>query len=316
MVRRPRRRVDWDVIEGAEPSRPRLLSPSNQATQMAQLTSALLIDPSGETIDRVLRKTVELVRTVMRLERVAIYLVAPGGRAMVGTWGTDICGHTTDEHDLMYLVNDMVEDFFARASRGYAWSVYEDCPHVSHENGCTRTVGRGWTACTVIQGGGAPVGILFNDSAISGLPVDEGRQARVALLCALLGRAIEPCRAQLFDAQAPSVKSQHPLVRDALQLLACNPAQSFVDLAKQLKVSSGYLTRTFKRFADMSIVDYRNELRLAHVLSQIEDKPLKTAAVDAGFGSYVQFHRVFRARFGKTPRAYQLERRRLSDVRG
>jgi AraC-like DNA-binding protein len=74
-------------------------------------------------------------------------------------------------------------------------------------------------------------------------------------------------------------------------------------------VSKSHLTRTFRRFADTSIVDYRNELRLGEFLNQINTRPVLEAALGAGFGSYAQFHRVFRARFGKTPREYLSERR-------
>jgi len=69
-------------------------------------------------------------------------------------------------------------------------------------------------------------------------------------------------------------------------------------------MSPGHLTRSFKRHAGSSIVEYRNELRLARFLSQATRQGLLEAALGAGFGSYAQFHRVFRARFGKSPRQY------------
>jgi transcriptional regulator GlxA family with amidase domain len=90
-------------------------------------------------------------------------------------------------------------------------------------------------------------------------------------------------------------------------MLLRDPSLSFQDLADHLHVTKGHLTRTFKLHADSSIVDYRNELRLAQFLSQVNDKAMLDAALAAGFGSYAQFHRVFRARFGKTPRDYLLE---------
>jgi transcriptional regulator GlxA family with amidase domain len=99
------------------------------------------------------------------------------------------------------------------------------------------------------------------------------------------------------------------LVREAVHLLVCKPSLSFAELAAQLHVSRTYLTRTFRRYAKTSIVDYRNELRLAQFLGQANEKPVLAAALDAGFGSYVQFNRVFRARFGKTPREYLFEHR-------
>ncbi len=120
---------------------------------------------------------------------------------------------------------------------------------------------------------------------------------------------LEPCRARVFDPAVGDVEAQHPLVREAVHLLVCKPSLSFAELAAQLHVSRTYLTRTFRRYAKTSIVDYRNELRLAQFLGQANEKPVLAAALDAGFGSYVQFNRVFRARFGKTPREYLFEHR-------
>ena len=305
----PRRRVDWRLIEGSEASRAHLITPSAQSGDLAQLTSDIFADPSAKTIDSVLRKAVEFARHSVGLERAAIYLVSPDGRSMMGTWGTDQFGKTTDEHDLMINISSLLRQSFARASQGHAWSLFDDCPLITHEGGQSRVLRRGWHVCTVIQGGGEPIGVMFNDTALSGAPVDEGQQARLAVLCSVLGRALEPSRVRIFDTGLGESKAQHPLVREAARILLSDPSISYEEVAKRLHVSGGYLTRTFRRFADMSIVEYRNQLRLAQLLNQIREKPLATAAVDAGFGSYAQFHRVFRARFGKSPREYLFEQR-------
>ena len=199
MRRKPRRRVDWVLIEGADAARAHLDSPSGEATGVAHITSALFSDSSAQAIETVLRNTVEFARRSIGLERVAIYLVAPGGRSMVGAWGTDMAGRTTDEHELMYDMNDLLRKFFARSARGYPWSVYQDCPLVTHDGGKSRTVGQGWNAYTIIQGSGSPLGIMFNDTAISRAPFDEGKEAQAALLCALLGHALAPCLATNQD---------------------------------------------------------------------------------------------------------------------
>ena len=307
MRKEPRRRVDWSVTTGDEPVRARLVLPSSQTSGLAQLTSAILANPSGQTVDRVLRESVEFARNAIRLERVSVYLVGPDGRSMVGTWGTDAHGKTTDEHGLAFEIDALVRQIFARSAQGYAWSVYEDCPMITHEKRRSRVVGRGWLACTAIQGTGEPIGILYNDTALTCEPLDEGKQARVAVLCSLLGRVLETCRDCLFDSQGKEGTARHPLVRDATELLAGDPSLSCQEVAQRLRVSKGHLTRAFKRHAYASIVDYRNELRLAQFLSQVNSKGLRDAAMSAGFGSYAQFHRVFRARFGKAPRDYLFE---------
>jgi len=302
-----RRRVDWVVTTGDDPTRARLASPSAQTSGLAQTASLLLSAPSPAAVDRALREAVELARDGIGLERTAIYLVGPDGQSMVGTWGTDAQGKTSDEHDLVFAIDDLVRQFFARATQGYAWTVYEDCPMMAHEHGQSHALGRGWLACTPIPGAHEPFGVLFNDTALSHAPLDESRQARAAVLCSLLGRALDACRDCLFEPPSAETPPAHPLVRRATELLAANPSLGFQELARRLHVSQGHLTRAFKRHANCSIVERRNELRLTHFLTLVNHKSMLDAALGAGFGSYAQFHRVFRARFGKAPRVYLFE---------
>ena len=144
-----RRKVDWTVIAARDATHARLVSPSTQSGGFAQIISTLFAAPSAKTADRVLRESLEFARINVRLERAAIFLLAPDGKSMLGTWGTDTHGQTTDEHDLAFDVDDMVRQFFARAAQGHAWSLYEDCPLITHEDGHSRSLGRGWLACIV-----------------------------------------------------------------------------------------------------------------------------------------------------------------------
>jgi AraC-like DNA-binding protein len=304
MQRKKRHRVDWSVFADADPTRARLASPAIQPSGLGQLISALLSDPSPGTVDQVLRKAVELARDDIGLERAAIYLVGPDSQSMVGTWGTDAHRHTTDEHDFVFDIDPLVRQFFARALRGYPWTVYEDCPMLAHKNGMSLVLGRGWLACTPISGTKRPIGVLFNDAAITHAPVDEAKQGRAALLCSLLGRALDTCRECLVESPGTPPSRRRPLVSRVAEILGENPSLSFQEVAQRLHMTQGNLTRSFKRHVGSSIVEYRNELRLARVLTQAPTRGLLDAALGAGFGSYAQFHRVVRARFGKSPREY------------
>lgn len=241
------------------------------------------------------------------MERASIFLLAPNGRSMIGTWGTDVRGGTTDEHDLVFDVDDTLRDFFAICAQGHAWSVYDDCPLMTHEFGTSKSLGRGWTACTAIQGSSRPIGALFNDTAMTHAPFDEARQARAALLCSVLGRGLDACCDRLFEDWPPDSKSPNRLVQMVTQALASDPSLSCKKLAERLRVTKGHLTRTFKHHTNSSIVDYRNRLRLTLFMAQVKDKGFLDAALGAGFGSYAQFHRVFREHFGMTPREYPFE---------
>lgn len=311
MRRNERRRIDWRVTMADSPPQAKLVAPSTQVSELAEFTSALLSEPSSEAVDQVLRYAIEFARTVIRLERSAIFLHDPKAQVMVGTWGTDAEGNTVDEHDVMYDYGDLDREIFSRAEKGFAWTVYDDCPLITQDQHQTRVIGRGWVACTAILGPRGPIGILFNDTAITHSALDEAKQARAAVLCSLLGRALEPNRAQLIQPGSGPRKPQHPLIREVTKLLVRDPTLSCEALAKQVNMSAGQLARTFKKHTDVSIVEHRNELRLARFLGRIDTQAsnLLVAALEAGFGSYAQFHRVFRARFGQTPREYLLEHR-------
>ena len=68
----------------------------------------------------------------------------------------------------------------------------------------------------------------------------------------------------------------------------------------------------------MSLVEYRNRLRLDRfaVLLDRGRTNLLEAALAAGFGSYAQFHRVFRALRHMTPREYLHKPRLTAPGRG
>jgi AraC-like DNA-binding protein len=89
-------------------------------------------------------------------------------------------------------------------------------------------------------------------------------------------------------------------------LLARDPSLSGKKIASSLGISVSRLARVFKQEIGVSMVDYRNRLRLERFQMLVDSggENLLEAALSAGFGSYAQFHRVFRAWRGTTPREY------------
>jgi len=316
MRRTERRRVDWRVIVGDQTSA-KIVAPSSQAAELADFMSELLCEPTAESVDRILRYAVEFIRNTIHIERAGIFLLDAKTQVMVGTWGTDALGETVDEHDLMYDFGGLDLETISRAQKGYPWTLFEDCPLIAQEHQQTRVLGRGRLCCTAILGQQGPIGVLYTDSAITGAPFDEAKQARAAVLCSFLGHALEPIRAKLIRAGFGPEKPQHPLIREVTQLLGRDPTLTCDSLATQVHMSAGQLARTFKRYTGTSIVEHRNELRLARFLGRVDTQAsnLLGAALEAGFGSYAQFHRVFRARFGQTPREYLQEHQPFADTR-
>ena len=98
----------------------------------------------------------------------------------------------------------------------------------------------------------------------------------------------------------------HPAVTKAARVLADDPSLSGADSAARLQVSAGRFARVFKSEMGVSLVRYRNQLRLERFMKIMDAgrSNMREAALAAGFGSYAQFHRVFQAQRGTTPRAY------------
>ena len=217
-------------------------------------------------------------------------------------------GAIADEHQIMYAVSDTDREAFRRAEEdGAHYTVFDNCPIVEHRMADTKVVGRGWVACTPILARRARIGMMFNDSGLSGEPPDEIKQGHAALLCSLLGVILDPIRS-LPGMRMPETaeSSGRRLVTGAVSLLAADPGKAAAEIARSLGISTGRLARVFKTEMGMSLLEYRNRLLLDRFdrLLAGGGVNLLQAALAAGFGSYAQFHRVFRALRKMTPRVY------------
>ena len=101
----------------------------------------------------------------------------------------------------------------------------------------------------------------------------------------------------------------HPGVEKALALLGVEHGQELKIsvLASRSGVSASSLSRLFNEELGLSIPQFRNKVRMRRLQALMHGPrrpPLSEAALKAGFGSYVQFHRVFKALYGIPPRAW------------
>jgi AraC-like DNA-binding protein len=306
-VGKRRRRVDWPLI-GVDIPAPRVVNrpvPVSLAGLLATFDEIRALDDP----DAILRRAVELARDRIGLCRVSIFLLDRSRDLMLGSWGSDLQSQLADEHHVMYAVTDTEREAFRRAREdGAPFTVFDGCPLIEHRDSRTRIGGRGWVACTPIRSAHAMIGMLFNDAGLSQAQVDGAKQAHVAILCGLLGALLDPVRsAPGLAVAAPSESSRRGLAAAAAALLGKDPALGGKDLALRLAVSPGRLTRAFKIEMGISLVAYRNRLRVDRFTALLRTgrRNLLEAALEAGFGSYAQFHRVFRAIRHVTPRDYR-----------
>ena len=94
----------------------------------------------------------------------------------------------------------------------------------------------------------------------------------------------------------------HVCTRRALSALDRAPELDRNQLASATRASSSEVGRYFQRDVGLTLVEYRARLRLLLFVERVDAGiNLTGAALDAGFGSYSQCHRVFSATFGLTP---------------
>ena len=307
------RRVDWPVVFGAKAGAFRAASPGTGVVSVLAAADEL---STYRDLDSVLRRAVELGRDRLGFERVAIFLHDESGEMLCGTWGTGLAGETTDEHHIYFTAGFNHREATAQALAGLSrWLVLHDVPLTIQYEGETRVAARGWNAITPIIGSSGPIGIMVNDTAISSEPVDDSRQLQAAIFCRLLGNVIEghrfradalPWRPLLAGLPRMGDDGHDSLIISVVRALHHDPTLDGGCLAKRFAVSASKLTHAFKDQMGISLVEYRNRLRLERFLCLVErgGGNLLQAALDAGFGSYAQFHRVFRAMLGATPKEY------------
>ena len=105
------------------------------------------------------------------------------------------------------------------------------------------------------------------------------------------------------------VDDVHPAVEKAARLIR-DESSSFGlnELAKRSGLSAPRLSRLFKQQTGIAMVDFRNRQRVEKFLALYRTGQRMTmleAALEAGFGSYQQFHRVFRRVLGCSPGKYR-----------
>jgi AraC-like DNA-binding protein len=302
----PRRSVDWSVLLGSHAPVPVLMR-NSAGSELGALFSAFDTRLLGDQTDALLRRACEVARSHIGLDRVGVFLLDESAQRLLGTWGTNLRGELVDEHHVMFDWSASVLDVFRRAEvEGQPFTVLDNCPIVVQEKKASQVVGRGWLACTPIRSAQNRIGMMFNDVGLNAAPVDDAKQTRAAILCSLLGSLVELACTPAIRAHAPRGAGKHPHVRKVVALVARDPALAGRQLAASLDISPSHLARLFKAELGMSLVEYRNRLRLERFRELVDagEDNLSNAARAAGFGSYAQFHRVFRSIYGAAPRAY------------
>jgi PAS domain S-box-containing protein len=184
------------------------------------------------SLDDVYRQAVELGRAKLGLERCAIFLLDEAEGVLVGTYGTDDQGHTTDEHAARVPLREGRLDDASTPPE--SWRIRDD--DVSHwQEGQPVMTHKHWTAATFIRANMRAIGVFFNDANITHAALDPAQQEAVAVYCSLLGSIIEQKRAEARRDQVS--KGLRAVIDSTDELIQCPDLDSFcrraVELARQ-----------------------------------------------------------------------------------
>ena len=136
--------------------------------------------------------------------------------------------------------------------------------------------------------------------------LSESRQVSPTLFNAglryLLLSAMEAFRDAERVAGGPEI---HPAIEKAAGILTAEAESvSEAELAGRVGLSRSHLSRLFRLQTGVPLVRFRNRQRLSRFLALYgagQRRTMLDAALAAGFGSYAQFHRVFKELMGRAP---------------
>ncbi|MBO7743161.1 helix-turn-helix domain-containing protein [Paenibacillus sp. MWE-103] len=99
-------------------------------------------------------------------------------------------------------------------------------------------------------------------------------------------------------------------IKDVIQANYADPNLSLQEIADMLRMSSAYVGRIFKRQETISVADYINEIRLLKSVMLLENnnQPVNEISEKVGFSSPSYFFKLFKKRFGTTPKDYRIKR--------
>jgi AraC-like DNA-binding protein/quercetin dioxygenase-like cupin family protein len=128
-----------------------------------------------------------------------------------------------------------------------------------------------------------------------------------------LGYALLTAWHQFEQASDVPLQDVHPAVEHAARLIRNQSNTLGLDeLARQAGLSASRLSRLFKQQTGVTLVDFRNRQRLEKFLALYgtgQRLTMLEAGLEAGFGSYPQFYRVFKRVIGCSPGDYRGHKR-------
>ena len=138
---------------------------------------------------------------------------------------------------------------------------------------------------------------LAQFTAVCAAPAMDGGPAAVESHIGQLWREAHRLRARAPD--------RHPLTTRTLTSVLARPDLKRSDLARLARGHVSELSRHFHHDVGITLTTYRTRLRVLRFIDLVDrGESFLPAAIEAGFGSYSQCHRMFQQMFRCNPRAF------------
>ncbi len=160
--------------------------------RVLNLATELITSADADTL---CRRAVEALRSDLGLERCSIFL--EDGGELQGTYGVDGHGRITAEHKQRFAMKESIWQSRRQLLNPDQprWLVVDE-PHYEWDGQATQVIGQGWVAITPMVTSRGFIGVLVNDTAMTGAPLDPMVQEIVTVFCSLFGALYEHKRAE------------------------------------------------------------------------------------------------------------------------
>jgi AraC-like DNA-binding protein len=256
-------------------------------------------------VDDLLKSAVAFARDVIGLEHVAFFArdATPRRLRLRGCWSVAADGEIVDASGRYHEYGAPEHLALLRLRHaGQLWKQLapQDIPGPLglHPGG----VQPSWAVATPLFAGRKLVAVLYNGGTTH-TPVVETKQLEAAVLCSSIGTLLLPHRHRLAWRASERPGPRSIAVERTLAAIAETPEVRGRVLARRFGMSPGHLARTFKREVGISLVEHRHRVLIERFFASLNrgSASLVDAAREAGFGSYAQFHRVYRKLMRATP---------------
>ncbi|MFC4778259.1 AraC family transcriptional regulator [Paenibacillus sp. GCM10023252] len=148
----------------------------------------------------------------------------------------------------------------------------------------------------------------FSTSAMFGSDIREQFRALRGLRAVQewMGKLVSVAIAHMEERRRSSESDLQVKIRSAIEESTFREL-SLEHIASQVGISSAYLSRVFRASSGMTFTEYVTDRKLQAALHLIEEKKLSVLeiAAELGYNSPNHFIRIFKERYGQTPKQYQ-----------